>query len=66
LELAATAAFLFVVERIGDGKPGNPWQETSRRKPQKAADGRLERAARAYEVLRKLPSPKPLPVLPSL
>ncbi len=65
LELAATAAFLFAVEHIGNGIPGNPWEETRRRKLQKAADGRLERAARAYEMLRKLPTPQPLPVLPS-
>ena len=38
LELAATAAYL-----AQERKP-HPWEETARRKPDKAADGRLERA----------------------
>jgi len=59
LELVATAAYLFVSEGIN-----NPWQETSRRKPNKAADGRLERAVRAYEELRKARTREPLPQLP--
>jgi len=64
LELAATAAFLFAEEGIGRDKPGNPWHETRARKPQKAAEGRLEAAATAYADLRCLSTPKPLPELP--
>ncbi|MGF6230531.1 uncharacterized protein YwgA [Inquilinus ginsengisoli] len=59
LELAATAAFLFAVERKDD-----PWEETRRRKPEKARDGRLQRAMVAYESLRGLQTPIPLPKLP--
>ncbi|WP_333672939.1 hypothetical protein [Elioraea tepidiphila] len=64
LELAATAAFLFAEEGIGRDKPGNPWHETRKRKPQKSGEGRLEAAARAYGELRLLNTPKPLPELP--
>ena len=46
LELAATAAYL-----AQEGKP-QPWAETARRKPDKAADGRLERAKELYARLR--------------
>ena len=60
-----TAAFLFIQEGIGNGKPGNPWHETRLRKPDKSSDGRLERAAAAYEKLRALPTPTRLPELPS-
>jgi uncharacterized protein YwgA len=60
LELAATAAFLFVVEKKSD-----PWAETSRRKPEKAKGGRLDRAKTAYEALRTLNTPKALPTLPT-
>ncbi|WP_026869270.1 hypothetical protein [Inquilinus limosus] len=60
LELAATAAFLFVAEGKKD-----PWAETRRRKPEKAKDGRLERAMAAYEDLRSLSTPRPLPKLPA-
>ena len=60
LELAATAAFLFAVERTE-----HPWAETERRKPEKANNGRLERAKAAYEMLRSLSTPRPLPPLPS-
>jgi uncharacterized protein YwgA len=66
LELAATAAYLFAVDGIGRTKDGNPWEETRKRKPQKAGDGRLERAARAYDRLRKVPVPRDLPELPIL
>lgn len=59
LELAATAAFLFEVE-----KRPRPWEETGRRKPEKAGDGRLEKARAAYEELRSLTTPRPLPALP--
>jgi hypothetical protein len=64
LELAATAAFLFAEEGVGKGDQRNPWHETRARKPQKSADGRLERAAAAYAELRRLPTPAPLPELP--
>jgi uncharacterized protein len=45
LELAATAAYL-----AKEGNP-RPWFETARRKPDKAADGRLERAKELYRDL---------------
>ncbi|BBF92144.1 hypothetical protein [Blastochloris tepida] len=64
LELAATAAYLFVGEGIGGTAGGNPWHETRRRKPSKAAGGRLERAARVYEELRQSETVYPLPELP--
>jgi len=60
LELAATAAFLFTVEKQPD-----PWAETKRRKPEKAGEGRLERAMAAYETLRNLSTPRALPALPA-
>lgn len=60
LELAATAAFLYVVEKKAD-----PWTETSRRKPEKAKDGRLDRAKAAYEALRNMSTPRALPNLPA-
>ena len=66
LELAATAAYLFVAEGAGGAAGGNPWHETCRRKPNKAADGRLERAAQAYAELRKAKTLKSLPELPNL
>ncbi len=56
LELAATAAFLHAVERVDD-----PWAETERRKPEKAGEGRLERAKAAYRKLRNLETPSRLP-----
>lgn len=59
LELAATAAFLATVEKTPD-----PWAETGRRKPEKVGGGRLEQAKVAYERLRALPTPRPLPALP--
>jgi len=65
LELAATAAYLFAREGFGINGNGNPWEETRRRKPSKASDGRLERAAAAYQRLRKLEVRKSLPELPS-
>lgn len=55
LELAATAAFL-----AREGFP-DPWGETERRKPEKAEDGRLERAKQLYGRLRQIPTPTPLP-----
>jgi hypothetical protein len=55
LELAATAAYL-AFEGYDD-----PWLETEKRKPEKSADGRLERAKAAYRCLKAIPVPKPLP-----
>lgn len=46
LELAATAAYL-----AQEGKQ-QPWAETARRKPDKAADDRLEKAKELYARLR--------------
>ena len=48
LELAATAAYLYAEEgcRGGDGK--DAWEITNKRKPGKAADGRLKKAKAAY------------------
>lgn len=46
LELAATAAYL-----AQEGKP-QPWAETARRKPDKAAEGRLDGAKELYAKLR--------------
>lgn len=66
LELAATAAFLFVVEGIGRTNDENPWNETRARKPEKARDGRLEQAMAAYAKLRQCPTPNPLPELPPI
>lgn len=58
LELAATAAFLFAQERVPD-----PWEETARRKPEKAAGDRLDRAKAAYRQLLALPMPGRLPAI---
>jgi uncharacterized protein YwgA len=57
LELAATAAFL-AFEGVRDA-----WGETARRKPEKAEDGRLERAKELYGRLRQIPTPHPLPAI---
>ena len=56
LELAATAAYLADVEHCSD-----PWAETSKRKPDKVRDGRLDRAKEAYRGLLALDTPQPLP-----
>lgn len=63
LELAATAAYLATYEKLGSPAQ-NPWEETKRRKPSKASNGRLERAAQAYNKLRELSTRRPLPELP--
>lgn len=65
LELAATAAYLYEMEGIGRVSEGNPWLETAKRKPTKVTGGRLQRAAKAYEDLRKINTIRPLPVLPA-
>lgn len=57
LELAATAAYL-ALEHFPD-----PWAETARRKPEKAGEGRLERARQLYQRLQQVPSPRPLPAI---
>jgi hypothetical protein len=57
LELAATAAYL-ATEQWPD-----PWNETRRRKPDKAAGGRLERARALYAKLSATSTPRPLPHL---
>jgi hypothetical protein len=59
LELAATALFLFLA-RIGTS---DAWSETARRKPEKAANGRLDRARTLYEQIRQIQTPTPLPQL---
>jgi uncharacterized protein len=56
LELAATAAYLRCVERSAQ-----PWEEIKRLKPEKATPHRLHAAKEAYENLRRLSVPKPLP-----
>ena len=56
LELAATAAYLSAEEGYAD-----PWDETVRRKPEKAADNRLEKAKDAYRRLKQIVTPRPLP-----
>lgn len=56
LELAATAAFLSAVEGVAE-----PWEETARRKPEKARDGRIEKAKEAYRRLLALETNRPLP-----
>jgi len=56
LELAATAAFLNVVEGCKD-----PWEETARRKPEKVGGRRIERAKEAYRNLLALETARPLP-----
>ena len=61
LELAATAAFLYASEGIGRAGKGDPWAETARRKPDKAGEGRLEKAKDAYRKLRQIAVPSPLP-----
>lgn len=55
LELAATAAFL-QTKGFEDA-----WEETARRKPEKATPERIEQSKNLYKELSKLPTPKPLP-----
>ncbi|MCB6177874.1 hypothetical protein LHP98_06985 [Rhodobacter sp. Har01] len=57
LELATTAAFL--------AKQGfnDPWAETASRKPEKIANGRLDRAKCLYKRLLAIDTPKPLPAI---
>lgn len=55
LELAATAAFL------ADDGCKDPWEETARRKPEKCANGRLDRAKILYSSLKSIPGTESLP-----
>ena len=57
LELAATAVFL-ALEGYSD-----PWSETARRKPEKAENGRLDRAMTLYRKLSAIETPHSLPRL---
>ena len=55
LELAATAVFLAREGYV------EPWTETARRKPEKAEEGRLDKAKQFYLTIRELPTPQRLP-----
>lgn len=55
LELAATAAFL-----AAEGH-NHPWEETTRRKPEKASMSRLAAAKALYRSLLQIPTPHSLP-----
>lgn len=57
LELAATATYL-ALEGHRD-----PWGETKRRKPEKSDSGRLDNARRLYESLKRIPTPRSLPLI---
>lgn len=61
LELAATAAYLYIEEGCrGDDRP-NAWSITKKHKRGKAAGGRLKRAKAAYKQLRNFATPQALP-----
>jgi uncharacterized protein len=55
LELAATAVFL-----ANEGY-SDPWAETARRKPEKADNGRIDRAKELYRKLSSIDTPSPWP-----
>lgn len=57
LELAATAVFL-----ANEGY-GDPWMETARRKPEKAENGRIEKAKVLYRKLSAIETPVPWPAI---
>jgi hypothetical protein len=57
LELAATAVFL-----AKEGHP-DPWNETARRKPEKAENGRIEKAKELYRKLSAIETPVRLPTI---
>jgi uncharacterized protein YwgA len=57
LELAATALYL---SQLGTS---NVWTETARRKPEKSANGRLDRARALYGRIQEIQTPIPLPQL---
>lgn len=58
LELAATAVFLF-----HEGYYADAWSETARRKPEKAENGRIEKAKALYRKLSAIETPKRLPAI---
>lgn len=58
LELAATALFL-----AKEGRTKDVWSETERRKPEKASNGRLDKAKALYQKLAAVVVPTPFPVL---
>lgn len=60
LELAATAAFLHATKGL---EAEAAWAETEARKPDKAADGRLQAAKDAYRRLLAVPTPRLLPAI---
>ena len=61
LELAATAAYLYVEEGCREGDERDAWAITEKRKPGKAADGRLEGAKAAYKRLFDIAPEETLP-----
>ena len=63
LELAATAAYLYVEDGHRGGGGQDAWAITEKRKPGKAADGRLERAKAAYKKLFDIAPAGTLPLI---
>ncbi len=63
LELAATAAFLHLNGWYDRKEGDDSWIETERRKPDKADNGRLERAKVAYKTLMTMQTPVALPLI---
>ena len=61
LELAATAAYLYVEEGCCGGDERDAWAITEKRKPGKAANGRLEGAKVAYKKLFDIAPAETLP-----
>lgn len=55
IELAATALFLHLQ------KEQDPWGETAARKPEKAGNGRIDKAKELYKRLRSVNTARPLP-----
>lgn len=58
LELAATAAYLHAAEGCHDA-----WQETARRKPDKATIQRVQKAKELYSKLWRIEAPRRLPTI---
>lgn len=56
LELAATAAFIYAEENINE-----PWDETKKRKPEKASVKNIEGAKKIFEKLLNFDTPRQLP-----
>ncbi len=63
LELAATAAFFFLENEKAPIDDFDPWEKTEKFKPEKATNGRLEKAKAAYTKLQKLTVLTPLPAI---